>query len=873
MKIAIYKLAMVAALGAALSALGANDDGDAAIDLARRTLAYVAKSVPAQTLKPYADELELDAKWLAGETLPGYRAGIIREIRRLRRRILFLHPDLQFDKLLAAQRGLPYTWDLHMVDQYLGRFSRPGPGLVVLENWKDVPRKTVLLKGKLPTGTVLNPDLHWDADRIIFAFCDHTAKPPADAKALKVHPDARFTPWMAKADPTNPCLPQNGGEHSVVHRRYFIYECAADGSWVRQLTGTPDDPMETVEGRQTVMIEDADPCYLPDGGFVFTSTRGQNFGRCHWGRYTPSFLLYRADAGGRNIRQLSFGEANEWEPSVLSDGRIAYTRWDYVNRNAVWHQSLWTVRPDGTGVAHLYGNYSEKVCVGTEVKSIPGSPLLVATASAHHNFTSGSLFLLDVRKGEDGLDPITRLTPECPFPEGEGWRLGGTFCSPMPVNDTLFFCSYSDEPLSFPKGHPRKHLGSCGASWPTQAAYGIWLVDTLGGRELIYKDPEISTFNPIPLIKRTKPPVLASVLPPAATAPTIGVCYVETVYDSRVKLPPGSVKALRLNRLVNLPICRRRTPKPGPDLDLYKESLGTVPVEADGSCAFRIPSGVPIQLQALDAEGKAILTMRSFIYSQKGEIQGCAGCHEEKNASRTPTYVPKNRPVRDPVPEVDLGYTGAFSYARSVQPIFDRKCISCHGLSDKAPFSLIGIAGQTNLVARKQVSFAKSYHETHYSKPYDYFAGASPLTQRLRAGHGGAKFTPEEWRTLLLWMDFNVPEYALSSGYGWNGPDSREIDPVGEQALRAAIRARLGDAVASQPFDALVNRGDEGKSRVLDLVGPADAPRFLALCRASLKPHPWHDIQGTCGRDDACECRSCWVRRGGYNVPPKRPQP
>ena len=197
-------IALAAMCGAANAAV---DDGDAALDLARRTLAYVAKSVPAKTLKPYADELELDAKWLAGETLPGYRAGIIREIRRLRRRILFLHPDLQFDKLLAVQRGLPYTWDLHMVDQYLGRFSRPGPGLVVLENWKDVPRKTVLLKDKLPTGTVFNPDLHWDADRIIFAFCDHTAKPPADAKALKVHPDGRFTPWMAQADPTNPCLP------------------------------------------------------------------------------------------------------------------------------------------------------------------------------------------------------------------------------------------------------------------------------------------------------------------------------------------------------------------------------------------------------------------------------------------------------------------------------------------------------------------------------------------------------------------------------------------------------------------------------------------------------------------------------------------
>ena len=181
-------------LGVALAAMGgaANmpaDDGDAALDLARRTLAYLAKSVPAKTLKPYADELELDAKWLAGENLPGYRAGIIREIRKLRRRILFLHPDLQFDKLLAAQRGLPYTWDLHMVDQYLGRFSRPGPGLVVLENWKDVPRKTVLLKDKLPTGTVLNPDLHWDADRIYGSDIDEATASELVSEIEKTYTD------------------------------------------------------------------------------------------------------------------------------------------------------------------------------------------------------------------------------------------------------------------------------------------------------------------------------------------------------------------------------------------------------------------------------------------------------------------------------------------------------------------------------------------------------------------------------------------------------------------------------------------------------------------------------------------------------------
>jgi hypothetical protein len=361
------------------------------------------------------------------------------------------------------------------------------------------------------------------------------------------------------------------------------------------------------------------------------------------------------------------------------------------------------------------------------------------------------------------------------------------------------------------------------------------------------------------------------VLPPEETAPTTGVFYVENVYESRRDLPKGSVRALRVNLLHNLPICRRKTTRLPADLDLHKESLGLVPVEADGSAAFRLPAGVPIQLQAIDTNGLAILTMRSFIYTQKGEVQGCVGCHENKSfvgvtAPKDGTLA-RRKPVCDPVPDVDLGYAGPFSFARTVQPIFDRRCISCHGLSARAPFSLIGAEAVKTLVDRKQVSYIFAYKETHYSKPYDYFAGASPLVKKLKAGHGGP-LTEEEWKKLVLWMDLNVNYHARTTGYGWNGPDSREIDPDGEKALRAAIREKLGADIAQQPFDALVNRADARESRVLDLIGGPSAAgyaHFLALCRRSLKPMPWRDRAGTCGRDEACECRSCWVRRGHYN--------
>jgi len=815
-----------------------------------------------------------------------------KDIRSLRRKILFSHPALNFDRLLASQRGIPYAWAPHMVDQYLGRCSRPGPGLVVIENWKAAPRKVEPLKGKLPLGTVLNPDLHWDGDRVLFAFCDHTAKPPAAAAGLKIPTvlpgctRGKNAEIIRKLDPENPCFKDGKNDYDptpVAHLRYFIWEAALDGSWVRQVTGTPKDKMETWEGRQTVLIEDADPCYLPDGGFVFNSTRCQNFGRCHWGRYTPAFMLCRADGDGSNIRQLSYGEANEWEPSVLNDGRIAYTRWDYINRNAVWYQSLWTMKPDGTGVAHFYGNYTMHPCIQTEVKAIPGTHVVVATTAAHHYFTAGSLITIDTRKGEDGPEPLTRITPEIPWPESEGWNLPGSFAAPYPVNDTLFFASFSQESWA---GAPFY------GAWPSRNAYGIWLVDTLGGRELIFQDPEIGTFTPIPILKRPRPPVIPSVLPPADNAPDSGTCYVENVYDCREALENGSIKYLRINQLFNQPAAKRETRKASPDLEIYKRPLGIVPVAEDGSASFRIPAGMPVQLQALNTEGMAVFTMRSFIYAHKGDYLGCAGCHEDKMRSRPPQELSKRRQIYDPQPMPRLEYPGAFSFVKTVQPVFDRHCIRCHGLQPpdkegKARMSLIGSKAYLNLIERKLVNWAESYKLTTASKTNDYFAVASRLTAILKKDHQGVKLSKEEWDALIVWMDLNVPQYG-DGGYGFNREDRRLPQPEGEKRLRAEVEKRFGKEVAAQPFDALVNVGSPEKSRVLLAALPTDKggwgqldggfkgtddpdyQSLLALVQGAIAPQPYQDFNGTCGRGTNCVCNSCWVWMGRFNEPGAR---
>ena len=182
---------------ACLTADGAAASLDDALALCRRTYEYVSQSIPAHEAKRFAQEMAVDAKWAATAKTPAERAIVEKVVRRLRRRILFAHPDLQFDRLLCVQRDVPYSRFNHMIDQYLGRFSHAGPGLVVIENWRTFPEKKLLLAGKLPTGCVLNPDLHWDADRVIFAFCDHTAKPPEgfDPAKYGFHSDVTPNSW------------------------------------------------------------------------------------------------------------------------------------------------------------------------------------------------------------------------------------------------------------------------------------------------------------------------------------------------------------------------------------------------------------------------------------------------------------------------------------------------------------------------------------------------------------------------------------------------------------------------------------------------------------------------------------------------------
>ena len=121
-------------------------------------------------------------------------------------------------------------------------------------------------------------------------------------------------------------------------------------------------------------------------------------------------------------------------------------------------------------------------------------------------------------------------------------------------------------------------------------------------------------------------------------------------------MPRGTVKSLRVftyhfgyQRIAGID---HRVGTDGPWE--VKRILGTVPVEADGSALFRVPAKTPISVQPLDAEGKAVQLMRSWMTAMPGETLSCVGCHEQPQHARRrprPRWPLQRRP-----PEIEPWY-------------------------------------------------------------------------------------------------------------------------------------------------------------------------------------------------------------------------
>ena len=251
-------------------------------------------------------------------------------------------------------------------------------------------------------------------------------------------------------------------------------------------------------------VNDLFPCWLPNGRIAFISERRGGFGRCH-GRPVPSFTLHTMFEDGTDITRLSPHETNEWFPSVDNNGMIAYTRWDYVDRGFSQAHHAWVTYPDGRDSRAINGNthQSERTAphMQMNVRAIPGSSKYTALAAGHHTEARGSVIMIDPSvPDDDAMAQVKRVTPDQLFPEAEFYhdRASGAYASPWPLSENYFLCVYD--------GFGNNQYGPINNA---ARRYAITLLDVFGNKVHIYTHPEISCLSPMPLMARPKPPVIA----------------------------------------------------------------------------------------------------------------------------------------------------------------------------------------------------------------------------------------------------------------------------------------------------------------------------------------------------------------------------
>ncbi len=683
----------------------------------------------------------------------GERRRLHLEVRAVVRRLALRNPLLDFDTILFV-KGAPGRFP-HLSDQHYGWWSRPGGGIYLLRGFKgDRPQLRRLTRGWAP-GSFVRPDLSWDGKKILFSYCRHYPHVP----------DLRNK--ASKAD-----VPEDAF--------YHVFEMDLETGEHRRLT----------RGR----YDDFDARYLPDGDIVFLSTRKGTFlqsskdalhstlnrdmpdcyVRCGGDNYrpVPVFTLHRMDPRGGNLRPISAFENFEWTPSVAEDGRIIYTRWDYIDRFNGHFFSLWSANPDGTNPQLVYGNYTVRPQAVMEARSIPGSHKMVFTASAHHSITGGSLVLLDRSRGTEEHGPIVRLTPEVVFPETEGWP-DTYYANPWPLSEEHYLVAWSDRRLP-----PHCRVDDSPQNPPN--ATGIYLYDVYGNLTLIHRDPEISSSCPIPLRPRTRPPAIPDMV--GWDAPAEGRFLVQDVYQGLGEVPCGAVKRLRIVAVPPKTQPHMNTPNLGVSAeDPGKYVLGTVPVEEDGSAYFRVPSGIPVFFQALDADGVAFQTMRSLTYVWPGQTLSCVGCHESREAppvstGRVPTALGRGPSRIKPGPEGSW----PLRYDRLVQPVLDRHCISCHrpGAADPqaAAFDLTAANSYKNLLSWGDKDLHRLVFEKDRSIAGESPARRSRLLALLRPGHKDVKLDRDSLDRLITWMDV----YAQVRGH-FSDAQERELAELREK--------------------------------------------------------------------------------------------
>lgn len=606
---------------------------------------------------------------------------------------------------------------------------------------------------------------------------------------------------------------------------FQLFRIKTDGTDLRQVTDHPSNNFNAA--------------WLPDGGIVFLSDRKPAYAYC-WVTSTP--ILYRCDADGENLLRLSANYLNDFTPSVMPDGRILYARWEYVDRPAIPIQSLWAMRPDGTGLEGVFGNRVLSPATFMEAHVVPGGNRILCVMTAHNGPCRGAVGLIDPRLGGNAQEAIRNLTPEVGIgkvDEGDGNQVRGPYESPYPLDDRFFVCSDG-------------------------GALELRDFDMTGFAVLMEPEGSLGWFQARPVRERPWATTMPLTLPqtPADENPVCAGTHGVTgwadliLQDVYIGLEPavarGSVAEIAVVQEVEksqwADVGSRAFGFQFPVVSsgatyAPKRLWGYATVEPDGSAHFQVPAGVPLYFMAVDHEGRAHQRMRTFTHLMPGERQSCVGCHADRNSAAPP--LSRVRPLAAERPaqslrEPDWGVAG-FSYPHIVQPVLDRHCVTCHNALDPPAgldltgdytdfFSVsydalvrrgtgaedwtIGGFSPAQMGRSPYTSWIPTYNGMESNileiRPGAWGALASRLAEVVISGHPDdqgeprVRLTPAERRRVFTWLDLNVPYYGTPESRHPELPGLRRLYPetldetLAQVAERRCVACHEGGRIPRQ---------------------------------------------------------------------------
>jgi hypothetical protein len=432
---------------------------------------------------------------------------------------------------------------------------------------------------------------------------------------------------------------------------------------------------------------DVAPHYLPDGRIVFSSTRQRQskavlidegkpqFAAEDEDRNEHAFVLHVMNADGSGIRQISFNQSHDMDPSVLDDGRVVFSRWENASGSSI---HLYAVAPDGSRLELLYGANSHATGTGTsDVQFLAprpaedgrivallkpfngteqgGDPVAIDTAAfveiEQPNLANAGLAgpaqarlsVNDVRT-DPGLSPGGRYSSVFPLRDGTGRLL--TTWTQCRLNDT--------EGRTLPC--TPANLADA-TLVPAPPLYGVWLYDPRDEtqRPVLQPTEGLRYSEVVSLAPRTPLPavILDAVAgvdyDPVLATENVGILNIRSVYDlDGADTAPGGIAALadpaqtsaaerparfvRIEKAVGLPddeVRDFRGTAFGAAGGLgMREILGYAPIEPDGSVRIKVPAGVAFAIGVLDADGRRVTPRHlNWMQLRAGEVLTCNGCH------------------------------------------------------------------------------------------------------------------------------------------------------------------------------------------------------------------------------------------------------